>query len=304
MNGILPLYKPRGMTSHDCDAQLRRLFHTRRVGHGGTLDPNVDGVLPICIGTATKVVDYLVAGGKTYQGEVTLGFATTTEDLDGEVVEKTPLTAGFSTAQIDAQMQTFIGTITQIPPMFSAVKVKGRRLYDYARAGETVERPQRQVTLTDFKRLNEPEFDAVAGTQKFRFEVSCSKGTYVRTLAVDLGRKLGVAAVMSALTRVQSGGFTLADTIDLDTVAKLSTEDKLATILRPMETALSAYPQVELTAEQWTKVQNGAFLPRAELTQLDEVIALVYDQKIKALYRPHPEYPHLFQPVKMFLANE
>lgn len=304
MNGILPLYKPRGMTSHDCDAQLRRLFHTRRVGHGGTLDPNVDGVLPICIGTATKVVDYLVAGGKTYQGEVTLGFATTTEDLDGEVVEKTPLTAGFSTAQIDAQMQTFIGTITQIPPMFSAVKVKGRRLYDYARAGETVERPQRQVTLTDFKRLNEPEFDAVAGTQKFRFEVSCSKGTYVRTLAVDLGRKLGVAAVMSALTRVQSGGFTLADTIDLDTVAKLSAEDKLATILRPMETALSAYPQVELTAEQWAKVQNGAFLLRAELTQLDEVIALVYDQKIKALYRPHPEYPHLFQPVKMFLANE
>ncbi|MDN5952476.1 MAG: tRNA pseudouridine(55) synthase TruB [Loigolactobacillus coryniformis] len=304
MNGILPLYKPRGMTSHDCDAQLRRLFHTRRVGHGGTLDPNVDGVLPICIGTATKVVDYLVAGGKTYQGEVTLGFATTTEDLDGEVFEKTPLTAAFSTAQIDAQMQTFIGTITQIPPMFSAVKVKGRRLYDYARAGETVERPQRQVTLTDFKRLNEPEFDAVAGTQKFRFEVSCSKGTYVRTLAVDLGRKLGVAAVMSALTRVQSGGFTLADTIDLDTVAKLSAEDKLATILRPMETALSAYPQVELTAEQWAKVQNGAFLPRAELTQLDEVIALVYDQKIKALYRPHPEYPHLFQPVKMFLANE
>lgn len=304
MNGILPLYKPRGMTSHDCDAQLRRLFHTRRVGHGGTLDPNVDGVLPICIGTATKVVDYLVAGGKTYQGEVTLGFATTTEDLDGEVVEKTPLTAGFSTAQIDAQMQTFIGTITQIPPMFSAVKVKGRRLYDYARAGETVERPQRQVTLTDFKRLNQPEFDAVAGTQKFRFEVSCSKGTYVRTLAVDLGRKLGVAAVMSALTRVQSGGFTLADTIDLDTVAKLSAEDKLATILRPMETALSAYLQVELTAEQWAKVQNGAFLPRAELTQLDEVIALVYDQKIKALYRPHPEYPHLFQPVKMFLANE
>lgn len=304
MNGILPLYKPRGMTSHDCDAQLRRLFHTRRVGHGGTLDPNVDGVLPICIGTATKVVDYLVAGGKTYQGEVTLGFATTTEDLDGEVVEKTPLTAGFSTAQIDAQMQTFIGTITQIPPMFSAVKVKGRRLYDYARAGETVERPQRQVTLTDFKRLNEPEFDAVTGTQKFRFEVSCSKGTYVRTLAVDLGRKLGVAAVMSALTRVQSGGFTLADTIDLDTVAKLSAEDKLATILRPMETALSAYPQVELTAEQWAKVQNGVFLPRAELTQLDEVIALVYDQKIKALYQPHPEYPHLFQPVKMFLANE
>ncbi|MFD0897365.1 tRNA pseudouridine(55) synthase TruB [Loigolactobacillus binensis] len=304
MNGILPLYKPRGMTSHDCDAQLRHLFHTRRVGHGGTLDPNVDGVLPICIGTATKVVDYLVASGKTYRGEVTLGFATTTEDLDGEVVTTTPLATAFSAAEIDQQLAAFIGSITQIPPMFSAVKVKGRRLYDYARAGETVERPHRQVTITTFKRLSEPEFDRAAGTEKFRFEVSCSKGTYVRTLAVDLGRKLGVAAVMSALTRVQSGGFTLADTVDLDTVAQLAASGKIMTVLRPLESALSDYPQVELTSEQWDKVQHGAFLPRAELTALNEVIALVYAGKIKALYRPHSEYPHLFQPEKMFLAND
>ncbi len=304
MNGILPLYKPRGMTSHDCDAQIRHLLHTRRVGHGGTLDPNVDGVLPICIGSATKVVDYLVAGGKTYQGEVTLGFATTTEDLDGEVVEQTPLAAAFTPTQIDQQMAAFIGPITQIPPMFSAVKVKGRRLYDYARAGETVERPQRQVTISAFTRLSEPEFDATAGTQKFRFEVRCSKGTYVRTLAVDLGRKLGVAAVMSALTRVQSGGFALTDTVDLATVAQLCADNQLATVLRPMESALSAYPKVELTAEQWDKVQHGAFLPRAEVTSLNEVIALVYAGKIKALYQPHAEYPHLLQPVKMFLAND
>ncbi|MFC6170085.1 tRNA pseudouridine(55) synthase TruB [Loigolactobacillus jiayinensis] len=304
MNGILPLYKPRGMTSHDCDAQIRHLLHTRRVGHGGTLDPNVDGVLPICIGSATKVVDYLVAGGKTYQGEVTLGFATTTEDLDGEVVEQTPLAAAFTPTQIDQQMAAFIGPITQIPPMFSAVKVKGRRLYDYARAGETVERPQRQVTISAFTRLSEPEFDATAGTQKFRFEVRCSKGTYVRTLAVDLGRKLGVAAVMSALTRVQSGGFALTDTVDLATVAQLCADNQLATVLRPMESALSAYPKAELTAEQWDKVQHGAFLPRAEVTPLNEVIALVYAGKIKALYQPHAEYSHLLQPVKMFLAND
>lgn len=304
MNGILPLYKPRGMTSHDCDAQLRHLFHTRRVGHGGTLDPNVDGVLPICIGTATKVVDYLVASGKTYQGEVTLGFATTTEDLDGEVVDKTRLKTAFSNAQIDQHMKAFVGDITQIPPMFSAVKVNGRRLYDYARAGETVERPQRQVTITAFKRLGEPQFDSASGTQKFRFEVSCSKGTYVRTLAVDLGRKLGVAAVMSELTRVQSGGFTLADTVDLATVTKLSATNQLMTVLRPMETALSAYPQVELTADQWDKVQHGAFLLGAELTPLTEAVALVYAGKIKALYQPAVEYPHLFQPVKMFLSND
>lgn len=304
MNGILPLYKPRGMTSQACDAKLRHLLHTRRVGHGGTLDPNVDGVLPICIGPATKVVDYLVAGGKTYQGEVTLGFATTTEDLDGEVVATTPLAHGFSAAEIDAQMQTLTGDLVQIPPKYSAVKVNGRRLYDYARAGENVTRPQRQVTITKFKRLDQPQFDAAKGIQKFHFEVCCSKGTYIRTLAVDLGRKLGVAAVMSQLTRVKSGGFTLADTVDLETVAQLSANQEMTKVLRPLEAALDAFPKINLTQAQWEKVQHGAFLERQVVTQLDQTVALVYAGKVKALYQPHQRYPHLLRPVKMFLQNE
>lgn len=304
MNGILPLYKPRGMTSQACDAKLRYLLHTRRVGHGGTLDPNVDGVLPICIGPATKVVDYLVAGGKTYQGEVTLGFATTTEDLDGEVVATTPLSSKFTNEQIDNQMQLLTGDLVQTPPKYSAVKVNGRRLYDYARAGESVKRPQRQVTITKFKRLDQPKFDAEKGIQKFHFEVCCSKGTYIRTLAVDLGRKLGVAAVMSELTRTISGGFTLADTVDLATVAQLSATQQIGKVLQPLEIALADFPKINLTQQQWEKVQHGVFLERQRLTALNQTVALVYAGKVKALYQPHQRYPHLLRPVKMFLQNE
>lgn len=151
LNGILPLYKPRGMTSFDCVAKIRRLYQTRKVGHSGTLDPNVDGVLPICIGNATKVVQFLVASGKEYQGSITLGFATTTEDLDGEEIARQAISEPFTSEAIDEALEQMTGAITQIPPMFSAVKVNGRRLYDYARNGETVERPERHVTITSFK---------------------------------------------------------------------------------------------------------------------------------------------------------
>ena len=163
MDGILPLYKDRGMTSNDAVMKCRGIFQTRKVGHSGTLDPNVDGVLPICIGKGTKTVNYLMQSGKKYRGEVTLGFATTTEDLDGEKVEETPLKQPFTDDEIQQMMASMTGEIIQIPPMYSAVKVHGKRLYEYARAGEEVERPQRKVTIKSFKLTAPSEFDETTG---------------------------------------------------------------------------------------------------------------------------------------------
>jgi tRNA pseudouridine55 synthase len=300
MDGILPLYKPKGMTSHDCDAKLRKLFRTRKIGHGGTLDPNVDGVLPICVGRATKVVDYLVASGKTYHGEVLLGQATTTEDLDGEIVAEKPVLAPIETAEIDQAMTQFVGEITQIPPLFSAVKVKGRRLYDYARAGDPVERPKRQVTIFKFQRTTTPVYDAATRTQRFEFDVKCSKGTYVRTLAVNLGEALGYPAVMSALTRVSSGGFALADTVTLEQVAAAVAAEQAPQLLKPLDFALRHLPAIDLLPEQWERVQNGGFLDANEVTvSIDEpLITLRYQQQVKAIYRPGKTAAY-WQPQKM-----
>ncbi|MGE7366613.1 tRNA pseudouridine(55) synthase TruB, partial [Desemzia incerta] len=211
MEGILPLWKERGMTSHDCVFKLRKILKTKKIGHTGTLDPDVDGVLPICIGKATKVVEYMMETGKAYVGEVTIGYSTTTEDSSGEVVDSKPVTVTPSVEEIDQAMEDFSGDIVQIPPMYSAIKVNGRKLYEYARAGQEVERPKRTVSIHKFKRTSEPILNEETQTVSWRFEVDCGKGTYVRTLAVDLGEKLGYPAHMSDLTRVKSGTFTVKD---------------------------------------------------------------------------------------------
>lgn len=306
MNGILPLYKPRGMTSFDCVAKIRRLYHTRKVGHSGTLDPSVDGVLPICIGNATKVVQFLVASGKEYQGSITLGFATTTEDLDGEEVERQAITKPFSDEEIDATLAKMTGEITQIPPMFSAVKVNGRRLYDYARHGETVERPTRHITIASFEQRQAATYDPETQTQTIYFTVACSKGTYVRTLAVDFGRQLGVPAVMSDLTRLKSGGFTLDETVTFEEIAAHAELGTAEELLAPIDKALGNYPQVVLTAEQWERVKNGAFITASEGQQTDPnadtMVALVYQDSIKCLYSYRTDEQR-YKPFKMFAVN-
>lgn len=217
MDGIIPLYKERGMTSFACVSRLRQILKTKKIGHSGTLDPGVAGVLPICVGNATKVVDYLMQSGKQYQGELLIGFATTTQDLDGDKIEEKEVTNEIPTSEILSAMNSLTGTIIQIPPMYSAVKVNGKKLYEYARAGETVERPKRQVTISKFELLSS-KYDEENKQQRIRFNVECSKGTYIRTLVVDLARKLGYPGVMSLLTRLKSGGFTLDQTLSLDDV--------------------------------------------------------------------------------------
>lgn len=306
MEGLLPLWKERGMTSHDCVFKLRKILHTKKIGHGGTLDPDVDGVLPICIGKATKVIEYLTDSGKTYKGEITLGYSTTTEDKSGEIVEQRAVTEALTEDQIDEAMAAFVGEITQIPPMYSAVKVNGRRLYEYARNNETVERPVRKAQIYRFERTSEIHWSKEAGTVSWRFEVECGKGTYVRTLAVDTGSKLGYPAHMSDLTRTASAGMNESQAITLAEVASYMENGTIEEYLLPIETGVAKFKQVDIDETVWQKVKNGMRLDYQVfgLSEMpSEAIALFYQGKVVSIYQPNPKEKNKLKPSKV-LRNE
>ncbi|WP_206857158.1 tRNA pseudouridine(55) synthase TruB [Candidatus Enterococcus mangumiae] len=306
MEGLLPLWKERGMTSHDCVFKLRKILHTKKIGHGGTLDPDVDGVLPICIGKATKVIEYLTDSGKTYQGEITLGYSTTTEDKSGEIVEQQAVVEALTEAQIDEAMASFVGEITQIPPMYSAVKVNGRRLYEYARNNETVERPVRTAHIYRFERTSELVWSKETGTISWRFKVECGKGTYVRTLAVDTGSKLGYPAHMSDLTRTASAGMDQSQAITLAQVAAYMEAGTIEEYLLPIETGVAKFKQVEINEAVWQKVKNGMRLDYQVfgLPEMpSEEIALFYQGKVVSIYQPNPKEKNKLKPSKV-LRNE
>ena len=293
LDGIIPLYKERGMTSFDCVSRLRRILHTKKIGHSGTLDPNVDGVLPICVGQATKVVEFLMASGKQYVGELLVGEATTTQDLDGEVVAQKPVTVPIAEDTIRKAMQELTGDIVQIPPMYSAIKVNGKKLYEYARAGETVERPKRHVHIERFE-MTASSYDEKNQQQRIRFVVDCSKGTYVRTLAYDLAKELGYPGVMSSLTRTKSGGFELDQTLSLTDIQDAMEAQIMNRYVYPMDYALKSYPHAELSDAQWKRVQNGGWL--SDLDTKDQEVALTYQGEVKALYQLKD---HVYKPLKM-----
>ncbi len=222
------------MTSHDCVFKLRKILKTKKVGHTGTLDPDVTGVLPICIGRATKIAEYLTEAGKAYEGEVTLGFSTTTEDASGEKVEEKKIDQVIQRKRILEVLESLTGKIEQTPPMFSAVKVNGKKLYEYARAGIDVERPTREVTIYDITLLDDrSEFKGE--TISFRFRVNCSKGTYIRTLAVMMGEELGFPAHMSDLTRIESAGFKQEDCFTFSEVEEFMENGQTDEFLLPLE---------------------------------------------------------------------
>ncbi|WP_040205132.1 tRNA pseudouridine(55) synthase TruB [Neobacillus jeddahensis] len=304
MEGILPLFKPAGLTSHDCVFKLRKILKTKKVGHTGTLDPDVTGVLPICIGKATKVAEYITDAGKAYVGEVTLGFSTTTEDASGEVVEKKTVNRTISRAEIMKVLQSLTGEIEQTPPMFSAVKIGGVRLYEYARKGIEVERPTRKVTIYSIEMLDDREhFEGELIS--FRFRVSCSKGTYIRTLAVMIGESLGFPAHMSYLQRVQSANFTLENCLTFEEVEKHMEEGTIFSVLQPLETALSHLPKLLINDKVAEKVKNGALLqiPEDFNTSNGPIIAETVDGMALAIYSKHPNKPGLLKPVKV-LRND
>jgi len=259
MNGVLLLNKPQGMTSHDCVAKVRRALGTKKVGHTGTLDPDVDGVLPICVGSATKLVQFLTAETKEYIGEVTIGYSTTTEDSSGEIVAQHPVNKIFSQEEIDQLLQSMLGTSTQIPPMYSAVKVGGKKLYEYARANIQVERPKREITIYELELLG--DIHHCDGLLKFKFRILGSKGIYIRTVAVTIGENLGYPAHMSDLTRIASGNFKLEDCVTFDEIA--SGEYKLLTVSE----TLANFPTtivdnwVEKLVKNGVKLRDGQIMP-------------------------------------------
>ncbi|VSU64931.1 tRNA pseudouridine synthase B [Streptococcus pneumoniae] len=277
MNGIINLKKEAGMTSHDAVFKLRKILGTKKIGHGGTLDPDVVGVLPIAVGKATRMVEFMQDEGKIYEGEITLGYSTTTEDASGEVVAETPVLSPLDEKLVDEAIASLTGPITQIPPMYSAVKVNGRKLYEYARAGQEVERPERQVTIYQFERTSPISYDGQLA--RFTFRVKCSKGTYIRTLSVDLGEKLGYAAHMSHLTRTSAAGLQLEDALTLEEIAEKVEAGQLD-FLHPLEIGTGDLVKVFLTLEDATEVRFGRFI---ELDQTDKELAAFEDDKLLAI---------------------
>ena len=245
MNGIVIVDKPGGWTSQDVTARLRRVFNTRRIGHGGTLDPMATGVLPVFVGRATRGVEFFEHAEKTYETVLKLGITTDTEDISGTVL--TEQDAFVTASQLETVLQNFRGEIQQVPPMYSALKVNGQKLYDLARKGKTVERQPRPVTIHELTLLS-MEADGI------HLRVRCSKGTYIRTLCKDIGQALGCGGCMAALRRISAGEYTIEESVPLQTL--LETEEP-ESFLRPVDSMFRNFPAVELTEKQEARCRNG-----------------------------------------------
>ncbi|MEM7797144.1 MAG: tRNA pseudouridine(55) synthase TruB [Cyanobacteria bacterium P01_C01_bin.118] len=261
-DGFLNLNKPAGWTSHDCVAKLRRLLKTKKIGHAGTLDPAATGVLPIAVGRATRLLQYL-PGDKAYRAVIQLGTTTDTDDLEGAILTQTSAAKLTSTAVLE-QLINFQGEIEQVPPMYSAIHVNGRRLYDLVRSGDadTVEVPSRRVMVHSIEVIDWQPGDAATIT----VDIVCGTGTYIRSIARDLGQRLGVGGTLASLLRTQSSGFTLDTSVTFETVAKQTTHPAL---IAPAE-AMGHLPEVVLSPEdgrRWCLGQRLAGAPTAEFEQ-------------------------------------
>lgn len=262
MNGILCMNKPQDFTSFDVIGKLRGILHMKRLGHTGTLDPMATGVLPILVGTATKACDILPNQDKTYQATVVFGKATDTLDIWGKPLQDYP-EQHVTEAALRAILPEFLGDITQLPPMYSAVSVNGKRLYELARKGETVERPTRTVHIDAIT------LDAFDETQQTAtLTVSCGKGTYIRTLLSDIGQWLGGDAVMTALTRTAACGYPLQDCLTFEQVTAAMADGTLEEHLLPTDSLFSSYPKLRLNAAQERMFCNGVKLDLNRLRNL------------------------------------
>ena len=245
MNGIVIVDKPQGWTSQDVTARLRRVYATRRIGHGGTLDPMATGVLPVFVGRATRGVEFFEHAEKTYETLLLLGRTTDTQDVTGTVLAEK--TVRLSPADIENVLPRFRGDILQVPPMYSALKVNGKKLYELARKGQEVERQPRPITVFELTNLG---FD---GT-RLRLRVRCSKGTYIRTLCQDIGEALGCGGCMEALRRVRAGEYGIEDAVPLEKLLESETPEQY---LRSLDTMFAHCPAVTLTANQEKRCRNG-----------------------------------------------
>ena len=245
MNGIVIIDKPQGWTSQDVTARLRRVFNTRRIGHGGTLDPMATGVLPVFVGRATRGVEFFEHAEKTYETLLRLGMTTDTEDVTGTVLKETEV--NITLEKVEAVLERFRGEILQVPPMYSALKVNGQKLCDLARKGREVERQPWPITIHQLTLLE-------IGETTLRLRVRCSKGTYIRTLCKDIGEALGCGGCMAELRRVTAGEYTIDEAVPL---LQLLEEQEPEKWLRNVDTMFRNYPKVVLTANQEKRCRNG-----------------------------------------------
>ena len=245
MNGIVIVDKPQGWTSQDVTARLRRVFQTRRIGHGGTLDPMATGVLPVFVGRGTRGVEFFEHAEKAYETVLQLGITTDTEDISGEVLEKWDV--HISETEFTEILSQFRGKIMQVPPMYSALKVNGQKLCDLARKGKTVERQPREIEIFELTML---EFNGDTA----RLRVKCSKGTYIRTLCKDIGEALGCGGCMAELRRVQAGEYTIEEAVPLQTLLDAENPEEF---LRPVDSMFRNFPAVTLSDKQEKRCRNG-----------------------------------------------
>lgn len=295
IHGIINVYKEKGFTSHDVVAKLRGIVGQKKIGHTGTLDPDATGVLPVCLGKATKLCDLLTDKNKTYEAVLLLGKTTDTQDITGEVLEKKS-TEALTEEKVREAIEGFIGDYEQIPPMYSALKVNGKKLYELAREGKVIERKARPVKILDIQIL---EIDL----PKVRMEVSCSKGTYIRTLCHDIGEKLGCGGCMESLIRTRVSTFRIEDAKTLDEIETLKQEGKLAELLVPIDAMFPFYPKITVKDDWKAFAKNGNPLDLKMLKEAcgqdEETQVRLYDEsgKFIAIYQWKEKKYHI---VKMF----
>ncbi|MCD8037430.1 MAG: tRNA pseudouridine(55) synthase TruB [Clostridiales bacterium] len=249
MDGVINIYKEKGYTSHDVVAIVRKTLNIKKVGHTGTLDPDAEGVLPVCIGQATKLADYIMAERKRYRAEITFGAETTTQDASGEVTARFEFS--YDKDKIVETVNKFIGKQKQLPPMYSAIKVNGKKLYELAREGKEIERKTREIEIFDIKIA---EF---LPPDRAIIDVDCSKGTYIRTLCSDIGKSLGWGAYMSALSRTASGSFLIENAVKLDELKKMAEEGRAENLIISPDNVLSGYKRVNVSEKANKYLYNG-----------------------------------------------
>lgn len=297
INGILNVYKEAGFTSHDVVAKLRGICRQKKIGHTGTLDPEAVGVLPVCLGSGTKLCDMLTDKSKEYEAVLLLGQVTDTQDVTGTVLEEHEVTVDEEQA-VEA-IRSFVGAYEQIPPMYSALKVNGKRLYELARAGKEVERKGRRVEIHSIEILS-------VSLPEITFRVACSKGTYIRTLCHDIGQKLGCGGTMKSLKRTRVGIFTIDGTLKLSQLEELAAQGRLEEKVIPVEAMFTELPALTVKDAFARLIENGnAFYPgQAEesVRTPDGRQVRVYDRKGRfyGIYA-FSEEKERYQPVKMFL---
>ena len=305
MNGVINVYKEAGFTSHDVVAKLRGIVKQKKIGHTGTLDPDAEGVLPVCLGNATKLCGLLTEKEKTYRAVLLLGQTTDTQDTSGRVLAEAPVTA--TGEQVREAIISFLGDYDQVPPMYSALKVNGKKLYELAREGKEVERQARRVRILDME-IHEIRLPEVT------FTVTCSSGTYIRTLCQDIGEKLGCGGCMKSLLRTKVDRFELTDSHKLSELETMMHEGRIEEVLLPVDDVFAACPAVCIRQESDRLIQNGNPFGKEDIaettgerppegTELERNCVRVYNSEgdFRGLYR-REQGGRRYKPEKMFLS--